>query len=80
LFKLLVKIGEWLNLERYEIEKERAKQRQLAGVSIKSQETFGSSEPEVGRARDVVSFHAGVSQAVKEAYEKHRKKPFWKIA
>jgi len=43
-----------------EIEKERAKQRQLAGVSIKSQETSSSSELKVGQARDVVALHAGV--------------------
>lgn len=44
-----------------EIERDLAKERQLAGVSIKTQETLGSNEPEVGRARDIVAKKIGVS-------------------
>jgi ParB-like chromosome segregation protein Spo0J len=44
-----------LGYQLYLIEKERARQRRLAGVSIKSQETSSSFELEVGQARDVAA-------------------------
>ena len=45
------------------IEAERAKQRQLAGVSIKVQETLGSNEPkgEKGKSVDIVAKSVGLS-------------------
>ena len=55
----------WLNLERYEIEKEKAKQRFEEHLPQKGEKGFqsisSSSELHIGQARDVVAFHAGVS-------------------
>lgn len=46
-----------------EIETERAKQRQLSGVSIEVQETLSSNELKVekGQARDIVARQIGLS-------------------
>jgi hypothetical protein len=44
-----------------EIDRELAKQRQLAGVSIETQETFSSNELEVGQARDLTAKKIGLS-------------------